>query len=174
MSNARLLEKVEVTSSVNSVNVLGFTEEYDKYIVSLKNIETSNATYIHARVIDFADRSIPNGEYDYSTGYAPSSGSTWSFEGGTDKVEWESLGFQGSGSDYHGSITMQVFNPASSTSYTSYTSQCVGFRNSNIIYGWNSIGNFEALDPIKGIEFFPRAGTIDNAIIHVYGIRTGS
>lgn len=174
MSRARLLKKVEVTSSVNSVNVLAFTEEYDTYIVSLKNIELSSATYIHARVIDFADISIPNNKYDYFTEYGPSTGTTWTSESNTDAVEWESLSFQGAGSDYHGSITMHVFNPASSTSYTSYISQSVGFRNTPAVYGWNSIGNFEALDPIKGIEFFPRVGTIDNVIIHVYGIRTGS
>ena len=171
MSNLRLLKKIVVSSSVNSVNLDNvFSEEYDKYIIKMNNVQTSSATYLHGRVIDFSGRSVGTGKYDYATGYCPSTGSAFTEERGVSEIEWESLGFQGAGADYYGSYDMTISNPADSTKYTFYQSHCVGIRNTPAIYLWKSVGVYKEFEPIGGLELFPRAGTLDGGVFHVYGI----
>jgi hypothetical protein len=171
MSNQRLLKKVEITSTVNSINIDDvFSEEYDKYIINMHSVTFSNGTYLHGRVIDTTGYSVNSSVYDYATGYCPSTGSVLTEERAQNVVEWESLGFGGAGSDYYMNIIMQITNPTDTTKYTFYESHCAGFRNTPAHYLWKSIGVFSQFDPIGGLELFPRTGTLTGGVFHVYGL----
>ena len=171
MSNIRLLKKTIVSSSVNSVNLDNiFSEDFDKYIININNLHTSSATYLHGRVIDFSGRSANTAEYNYATLYSPSTSTSATEERGVNKTEWESLGYQGAGADYNGMYNITISNPADSTKYTFYQSHCVGVRSTPAVYLWKSVGMYSDFEAIGGLELFPRAGTLDGGVFHVYGV----
>tara|TARA_A100001388_G_scaffold232025_1_gene184536 strand:- start:298 stop:831 length:534 start_codon:yes stop_codon:yes gene_type:complete len=177
MSNLRLINETEITSAINTLNITDiFTDDFDIYVIEGIDIAMTNGggDYLFGRVINSSGSEITS-NYDYASGYIPSSGSALTEERLTSRTEWESLNFIGAGTDDIGNITMYIFNPTNSSSYTFYLLQGSSFRTPNTInYMWKSIGVQKSTTSVTGIQFSAKTGNMDSGKFRTYGLRVDS
>ena len=176
MSNLRLINETEITSTINTLNITDvFTDDFDIYVIEGIDIAMTNngGDYLYGRVISSGSEITSN--YDYASGYMPSSGTVLTEERLTSRTEWESLNFIGAGTDDIGNITMYIFNPTNSSAYTFYTLQGSSFRTpSTINYMWKGIGVQKSTTSITGIQFSAKTGNMDSGKFRTYGLRVDS
>ena len=174
MSNLRYISTTEITSAVNTLNITDvFTDDFDIYVIEGIDIAMTNGggDYLFGRVINSSGSELTS-NYDYATGYIPSSSSTLTAETGSSKTEWESLNFIGAGTEDIGNITMYIFNPTNTSSFTFYSLQASSFRTpSTINYMWRSVGAHESTASITGIQFSAKTGNMDSGKFKIYGLR---
>ena len=173
MSNLRLINETEITSTINTLNITDvFTDDFNIYVIEGIDIAMTNngGTYLYGRVINSSGSEITS-NYDYASGYMPSSGTVLTEERLTSRTEWESLNFIGAGTDDIGNITMYIFNPTNSSAYTFYTLQGSSFRTpSTINYMWKGIGVQKSTTSVTGIQFSAKTGNMDGGKFQIYGL----
>ena len=157
-------------SSVSSLSVTDcFSDTYDVYMISISKLDQTATDYIEARVID-------SGGVDSTSNYNFASLEMLAGAGFTQKRNTGQTGFatsisyQGSGADDAVGITMYVFNPNDSSSFTFVKSHSSAYYSGGGI-GFKMIGVHKVAEQITGINFFPRSGTLDNMTINVYGVK---
>jgi len=173
MSNLRLINETEVTTTINTLNITDvFTDDFDIYVIEATDIAMTNGggDYLFGRVINSSGSEITS-NYDYASLYLPSSTST-AEEKLTNRTEWESLTFIGNGTNDTGEMTMYIFNPTNSSSYTFYLSQTSSFRTATPqMYFWKSIGVNKNTISVTGIQFSAKTGNMDSGKFRTYGLR---
>jgi len=157
-------------TSVSTLSVTDcFSDKYDVYMVSISKLDQSAQNYIEARVID-------SGGVDSTTNYDYASlelgaGTAFAEKRNTGQTAWAtSISYQNTGADDGVGITMYIFNPYDSSSYTFVKSQSSAYYSSGGL-GYKMIGVHKVAEQITGINFFPRSGTLDNMTINVYGVK---
>ena len=157
-------------SGVSSLSVTDcFNANYDVYMVSITKLDQSAQNYIEARLID-------SGGVDSTSNYDFASlellaGAGFSEKRNTGQTGWAtSISYQNTGADDGVGITMYIFNPNDSSSYTFVKSHSTAYYSGGGI-GYKMVGVHKVAEQITGINFFPRSGTLDNMTINVYGVK---
>jgi len=172
MSNLRLINETEITSTINTLNITDvFTDDFDIYVIEGMDIAMTNGggDYLYGRVINSSGSEITS-NYDYASLYLPSSTSS-AEERLTSRTEWESISFIGNGTNDTGQITMYIFSPTNSSSYTFYISQTNSYRSATPqMYLWKSVGVQKSIASVTGIQFSAKTGNMDNGKFRIYGL----
>ena len=155
-------------SSVSSLSVTDcFSDTYDVYFVSITKLNRSTAQYLRLKVIDSggvdstANYDLAALEMESSTSFAELKN--------TNQDQFTSLQYQGTGADDGAGLSMYVFNPFDSSSFTFFQSQSVGYYSSGLI-GHKMIGVHTVAEQILGLQFFPTSGTFD-LTVNVFGVK---
>jgi len=173
MSNLRLLNETNVTSSTSTVNVTDvFSADYDIYKITLDNITCSGSSdNFSARLINSSGSQITN-NYAYA-GQIMYSYAGFGENKSTSADRWQRLVISGTVLKL-GGLVMYVFNPFSTSSYSFQLSQANSYDGSGM-QGYKNIGVNKNTTSCTGISFFDNGGlTIDNIDIKVFGLRVDS
>tara|TARA_Y100000361_G_scaffold139447_1_gene142511 strand:+ start:256 stop:768 length:513 start_codon:yes stop_codon:yes gene_type:complete len=157
-------------TSVSSLSVTDcFSDTYDVYMVSITKLDQSAQDYIEARLIDSVGIDSTS-NYDFASLELLAAGS-FTEKRNTGQTGWAtSISYQNTGADDGVGITMYVFNPNDSSSYTFVKSHSSAYYSGGGL-GYKMIGVHKVAEQITGINFFPRSGTLDNMTINVYGVK---
>jgi len=168
MGNLEFIKSASGTS-VSSLSVTDcFSVKYDVYMVSISKLDQSAQNYIQARFIDSGGSVISDAEYDYASLIMEASTSFTEIRNTGQTSFASSISYQGTGADDGVGVTMYVFNPNDSSSFTFMKSQSSAYYTHSI--GTKMIGVHKVAEQITGINFFPASGTLDNMTINVYGL----
>jgi len=156
-------------TSVSSLSVTDcFSDKYDVYMVSITKLDQSAQNYIQARFIDSGGVDS-TANYDFAS-LIMESATSFTESRNTGQTSFaSSISFQGTGADNGVGVTMYVFNPNDSSSFTFMKSQSSAYYTHSI--GTKMIGVHKVAEQITGINFFPASGTLDNMTINVYGVK---
>ena len=161
-------------SSVSSLSVTDcFTDKYDVYMVSISKLDQSAQNYLTARFIDSGGSVISNAEYDRAS-LIMEANVTFTENRATGQTSFNSsISFQGTGADDGVGITMYVFNPNDSSSFTFYTVQSSFIvLGGTTLEGYKKIGVLKLAQQLSGIKFAcGNSGTYDNITVNIYGVR---
>jgi len=148
-----------------------FSAEYDVYKIHLTKLEVSNDDYNWMRVINASGSADTSSNYVFGslltyahTGFAEGARSTgtttWSYHNYAHPANYD----DGAGS------TIYIFNPFSSSDFTSMTYWSLGYSSSsNYLYGFKGIGIHKSAESITGLQW-GRTGTFQNVKVDVYGV----
>ena len=172
MSNLRLINETEITSSVSSVDITDvFSADFDIYCYTLTNFSSGgNATTVRTRFINSSGSAVTSSDYDYAF-LNMFAGSAFSevrattannITGFTDTVQ----------NDLSASTTTWIFNPYNSSAYTFGLSQTMSGQNSR---AKKAIGVLHLANSITGFQLYITAGdNLDAGTIRTYGLRVDS
>ena len=157
-------------TSVSSLSVTDcFSDKYDVYFVSITKLDRTNANYLGLRVRDSGGVDS-TANYDFASLQIESSTSFGELRNTNQTSFTTPVQYQGTGADNGAGLSMYVFNPFDSSSFTFFLSQSVGYYSSGLI-GHKMIGVHTVAEQILGLEFLPRVGTFDNITANVYGVK---
>jgi hypothetical protein len=172
MSNLRLINETEITSTVTSVDVDNiFSADFDIYKIVLDGVQESssgNHQWVRMRFINSSGSIISASEYDYAHLRMIAS-SAFAEEKNTnqDNILYAGLGYT---DDYGTNAVAYIFNPYSSSSYTfalGQSSFTAGASNQNA----KGIGVHKSTETIRGIRFYQSSGSMGSGFIRIYGLR---
>jgi hypothetical protein len=145
-----------------------FSAAYDVYFLTVTKADFASNAYVWTRFIDSSGSLINQTEYDYASldMYANAS---FSELRGTGQSSIPNLALSQSGTADFGGITMYIYNPYDSSSYTFVTAQSSTFSS----YGRGSklIGVHKSAEQLSGIELNRSAGDAFDMEIKVYGVK---
>ena len=174
MSNLRLINETEITSSVSSVSVTDvFSADFDIYCYTLTNFSggASQAT-VRTKFINSSGSVITSSDYNYaflnmnvgSSFSEVASSSANNITGFTDGVV----------NDLSATTTTWIFNPYNSSSYTFGLSQSMSSA-TGIVRAKKAIGVLKLANSITGFQLVVTAGdNLDAGTIRTYGLRVDS
>jgi len=171
MSNLRLINQTEISSSVSSVNVTDvFLADFDIYKIVTDEISTTGtaSTGAKIRLINSSGSVISASNYDYAYISMLSSGATANVRSTNNTFVEEFFGLGYQSPQTAGSVTY-CFNPFSSSSYTFFVNQSVSgsmraTKNISVLKQTASMSGFQVLDSTGARPF--GSGTIKT-----YGLR---
>tara|TARA_B100000427_G_scaffold218192_1_gene182238 strand:+ start:225 stop:758 length:534 start_codon:yes stop_codon:yes gene_type:complete len=177
MSNLRLINETEITSSQSSTSVTDvFSSDFDIYKITLQDISTVGTTDvdINARFINSGGSVDTTGTYNYAV-LQLKSYSSFTENRGTTYNRIDRITFSDQSPEAQGSV-MYVYNPFSSSSYTFINWQSSLSRDDGYGEGFKGIGGLLELSSITGIQFYDYHNTrpYDSGIIRTYGLRVDS
>jgi hypothetical protein len=159
-------------TSVSSLSVTDcFSDKYDVYqifISKLNGLQASGGRVVQMRFIDNLGSVISASEYDYATMNMRSYDVFEQFRAtnATDflyTIRYETA-------DTEGGVSMNIYNPNDSSSYTFANWQSAGTGTSDRLLGYKSIGVHKSAEQITGVYFFPNADTFD-LTVKVFGVK---
>jgi hypothetical protein len=146
-----------------------FSGKYDVYKIQLFDEEVASADYNSFRVIRSAGTDSGS-NYDYAN-LAMYSFTSFAELKGTSSTSANYLGYLYPASYDDGiGVTMYVFNPYDSSSYTFFTAQTSSFANVVGLYGFKSIMVHKVAEQLTGISI-QRTGNFDKITANVYGVK---
>ena len=157
-------------SSVSTLDVPDcFSSQYDVYFVSISKGDFSAQTYNLLRFLDSGGSVISASEYDFATldMYANAS---FAELRGTSQTSIPNFGLSNSGADDFGGVSMYIYNPFDSSSFTFVSGQ-TSSQHSGGGRGSKFIGMHESAEQLSGMQFGRVSGTIDNLTVNVYGVK---
>ena len=170
MSNLRLLNETTVSSSVASVNVTDvFTADFDIYKIVLSDtVSDTNTVDLNMKFIYSNGSVISSSDYGYAwlRVRADSDFNQNRSEGDSD-IE---VGFGQVNAALSNGVVGYVFNPFSSTSYTSYIMQASNMSGSNF-RAIKQVAFLKQLSSITGVQISVAFGNLTAAKLRIYGLR---
>ena len=146
-----------------------FSSEFKVYEIQIVQAEVSNDDYNYFRVIN-ASGTDSGSNYDYANKimYAHTTPADVKAENSTTA---NYLGYLYPANYDDGiCVTMQVFNPYDSSSYTSFTAKSSSFADGVGLYGFTSVMQHKVTQQITGLSI-QRTGTFKYIKANVYGVR---
>ena len=174
MSNLRLINETEITSTVTSVNVTDvFSADFDIYKIVLDGVQESAVgqhQWVRMRFIN-SSGSIITSNYDYAQ-LRMLSNSAFGEERQTNSVDllYAGLGYS---DDYGTNAVAYIFNPFSSSSYTFELAQGI-FWNGTIMQTVKGIGVNKQTTSVTGFNLYQSSGSMGSGFIRTYGLRVDS
>jgi len=176
MSNLRLINETEITSSVSSVDITDvFSADFDIYKIVIPQMVTTGvaSTDVAYRFINSSGSIISSSNYDWASlgllAYNPfqenkATGETYIRKLGQADQEPEGVG-----------IASYIFNPFSSSSYT-FTLWQSSYSFGSGKGGTKGIGVLKQTNSITGIQLYAVSQTrpFDEGIVRTYGLRVDS
>jgi len=175
MSNLRLINETEITSSVSSVNITDvFSADFNIYKITINGVSTAGTTgtFLAIRFINNSGSLITGNQYDWAdlemrsdTSFSDDKATGASFmrmNGVTDQSP-ESMG-----------ANVNIFNPYDSSSYTFINGQSSGITSNH--RGGKNIGVHKVAETIRGFAVIETNGSrpFDEGVIRTYGLRVDS
>ena len=157
-------------SGVSSLSVTDcFSDKYDVYYISIVTFEpTSNATG-QIRLLDSGGTVISDLEYDHAQLQVKTYAS-FSEERNTGVSYLGSTYFSDGGDDKGVGLSLYIFNPYDSSSFTFGLWKSAGWNQGSGGIGRQGIGVHKSAEQISGIAFSRSAGTQD-VEAKVYGVK---
>ena len=168
-SNLQFIKSVSGIS-VSTLSLTNcFNAEYDVYLMSISKGDFGGNAYTQMRYIDSGGSVISATEYDFAVldMYANSGFTELK---GTSQSSIPSFALAQSGTADFGGISIYIYNPFDSSSYTFVTIQSSSFSS----YGRGSkhIGVHKSAEQLSGIQMNRSdASTMDNLTVNVYGVK---
>jgi hypothetical protein len=146
-----------------------FNANYDVYKIQLVGAEVSNDDYVYFRVIN-ASGTDTGSNYCYADllMYAHTSFAEVK-SAGTTTANYLGYLFPANYDDGIG-VTLDVYNPFNSSSYTFFQTQFSSFANGVGLYGGKAIMAHKVAEQITGISV-ERVGTYKKIIANIYGVK---
>ena len=164
--------KSETGTSVTSLSVTDcFSADYDVYqvlISKLNGLQASGGRVVQTRFIDNVGSVISATEYDYATLNMRSYDVFEQFRATNATDFLYTIRYEAA--DTEGGVSMNIYNPNDSSSYTFANWQSAGTGTSNRLLGYKSIGVHKSAEQITGIHFFASADSFD-LTVKVYGVK---
>ena len=180
MSALRLINETEITSSVASVSVTDiFTSDFDIYKIIFSGTDSDSInTYTYARFINSSGSIISASNYDFAN-LNMRAWTSFAEQRGTSTNYLKYLMYQDNQTADSGGLTMYVFNPTNTSSYTFSLSQATAQNSSNGAESMKSIGVLKQTNNINGIVFYAIdssavAKNWEQGIVRTYGLRVDS
>ena len=148
-----------------------FSADYDVYYFSLTKVKrASGDNFVTIRYLDSGGTVIDQTEYDYAaletrayTSFGESKASNVS--------SIKEIGYGSSNATDIGGISLYVYNPYDSSSYTFLTSQSSSVRAGFGNWGSKVIAVHKVAEQLSGVRFIAEASTYDNITVNVYGVK---
>ena len=167
MSNLRLLDET-TASSVASVSVTDvFSSDFDIYKMTIL-YDNSAGNIVRTQMINSSGSTVTASNYDWGVLQMRSSGA-FQEQNATNDDDWR-MSYEGT---QGWNVTTYIFNPFSSSSYTSYVTQSSGYyggaglTNLNL----NGKGVLKQTASMSGIKFTTVGSNFDDFTCRVYGLR---
>jgi len=173
MSNLRLINETEITSSVSSVDITDvFSADFDIYKIVTNGIEdTTDTPSLHIRFINSSGSVISASNYDYAYLNMRSEGS-FAENRGTNQSYIRGVFSFSNATHSQGSVTY-IFNPYLATSYTFGLSQFSSYATA--VRSIKNIGVLKQTASMTGFQLFDIDNTdFSEGIIRTYGLRVDS
>lgn len=174
MSNLRLINKTSISASANTFSITDiFTSDFSIYKLQLKDFVNDSACYLNARFIN-SSGSVVATSYDNAQ-HLTDFGSTSSDNNSTSRTQIEYLSYFGSGATNNTDLTMYIFNPYLSSSYTFLLNQGMGYIGRG--QHSKSLSVLKQTSVITGIQFSAEyVSSIDltSGTVKTYGLRVDS
>jgi len=175
MSNLRLINETEITSTVTSVDVDNiFSADFDIYKIVLDGVQESssgNHQWVRMRFINASGSVITASQYHYAQLRMPSS-TTFAEERAEaqNNILYTGLGYT---DDYGTNAVAYIFNPYSPDLYT-FTLGQSSFTSGLVNQNAKGIGSYKSTERIRGIRFYQSSGSMGSGFIRIYGLRVDS
>jgi len=176
MSNLRLINETTTDTGVEQINITDvFSADFDIYQIAVTDFErsSSNDVWFYLRYINSAGSVVTASNYDYAFLQMRSDSSFSEFRGTNQSYSIYTISASSSG----GAMSMFIFNPYSSSSYTFMLNQHslldttpnanMNGKQINVLKQTSSITGFQLYSSVAGRG-------VDNAKIKVYGLRVDS
>ena len=168
-----LIKKTTVSTSTTSLDITDvFTDKYDVYKITISGLSTATATtgQYNIRFINSSGTTISTNDYDYAALQLRASASFEQKQAtASARISFLVRAYQ---DPKGGAITMYVFNPTNTGSYTFCSWQSAGMVNLNLNGAQKGIGVLQLTDDITGFHIFENGGNnFDSAIFTVYGVK---
>ena len=160
-------------SSVGTLDVTDiFSSSYDVYQITIAKMEQTNNGWNEMRFLDSGGSVISDSEYDNAVlelkDYA-----TYSEYRALAQNKIETIMYSGTGSAVAGGLSMYIYNPYDSSSYTFLTLQSNGYRSGTGQIGSKQISVHKSAERISGLHFISGGSgseftTLD---VSVYGVK---
>ena len=170
--NLEFIKNVNGSSNVSNVDVTNvFSDKYDVYKI-VTNITTDDEFHpVDMRLFDSDGTIINQAEYDYaSQEIRPYT--TFLEVRATGQTLISEIAYGSSNTEDMGGISLYVYNPFDSSSYTFTQSQSSSFVTGNGGWGNKTIGVHKNAEQISGVRFVA-AGSVnlDTIEVSVYGVK---
>ena len=159
-------------TSVSSLDVTDcFSDTYDIYYLSLTKIKRASAdNFILLRFLDSGGTVIDQTEYDYASlelrAYTSQNQSK-----ATAQTRIQNIAYGSSNTADIGGVSLYVYNPYDSSSYTFVQNQSSSFRASNGGFGLKTIGVHKSAEQISGVRFIAEGVNLDTIEVSVFGVK---
>jgi|14_taG_2_1085336.scaffolds.fasta_scaffold22754_3 hypothetical protein len=176
MSNLRLINETEITSSVSSVNMSDvFSADFDIYKITINGIKTAGTVAVRNRIRVINTSGSVSSQLAYDNAYLQAKSWTTFGEGRNTSGTSITTPIGASDNPDSGNTTMYVFNPYNSSSYTFFLYQANSFFNGNMEMD-KGIAVFKVQNLISGFQLLDDTGTapFDTGFIRTYGLRVDS
>jgi len=158
-------------SGVSSLSVTDcFSSQYDVYQIVIDTYEATTQQELAIRLLDSGGSVISASEYDRA------SLTMFSYMGfiefrGTSQNKIQYLGWNSATSVGFG-LSMNIFNPYDSSSYTFFKNQTSTFANGDGLIGYKNIGVHKSAEQITGINLLGESGhNLANIKVSIYGVK---
>jgi len=160
-------------SSVGTLDVTDiFSSAYDVYQITIAKMEQTNNGWNEMRFLDSGGSVISANEYDNAV-LELKSYATFSEYNDTGGNKIETIIYSGTGSAVAGGLSMYIYNPYDSSSYTFLTMQSNGFRDGTGQYGSKGISVHKSAEQLSGVHFISGgSGSVFTTLdVSVYGVK---
>ena len=160
--------KSESASGVTSLSITDcFTDAYDVYMIQINTADLNNNTHLYMRLLDSSNAEISGAEYD-NADLQLFSNSSFNEHRNTGDTEFQYMVSYG-GTEGVG-LTIYVYNPYNSSSYTFIQWQSVGYGSQMV--GYKGIGVHDVAEQCKGVLFTEKvSNSLNNIKANVYGVK---
>jgi hypothetical protein len=171
-TNLQFIKSQSLTSSASIFTVTNcFSSEYDVYMININSlVQATSNTYTNMRLVDSGGNVISDSEYNRAELQMASYSSFEQTKTTSSNVMMDRLNFNQSNATGVG-ITIMVYNPFDSSSFTFANNQSVGFASSSGGIGFRGIAVHKSAESISGVSFHMDTGNIDSATVNVYGVK---
>lgn len=169
MSNLRLINETEITSSVSFIDVNDiFSADFDIYCIKYFT-DASAGNALRGNLLSTSGVLLNGSHYDNAMLNIIDTGSFTESKNSGD-TRWERVSIHAPNGQ---NSTMWVFNPYISSAYTFVLSEGITYYNAASIgaYGQKQVGAYKQTSSVGGIRLTPASGTLDSGIIRSYGLR---
>jgi len=168
-SSLQFIKKVIGTNVSNFELTNIFSDKYDIYQIQITQAEISNDDYNYFRVIN-ASGTDSGSNYDYANFfmYGHTTFADIKAEGST-TANYLGYLYPANYDDGIG-VTMSVFNPYDSSSYTSFSAKVSGHADGVGLYGSTSSMIHKVTQQITGLSI-QRTGTFKHIKANIYGVK---
>jgi len=183
MSNLRLINETEVATPANKIQITDvFSADFDIYCIEVVNTTAGTQrenNSMDIRLINSSGSEIATTSYDNKALFFRGVTATSIELGSANRDDFALLYHDTSGQNGNGNMTMWVFNPYSSSSYTFNIHQASGEMSypstTSIHFNTKGIGVLKQTTSITGYSFTNRDGyDINTGIFRTYGLRVDS
>tara|TARA_B100000780_G_C21065119_1_gene428260 strand:+ start:19 stop:624 length:606 start_codon:yes stop_codon:yes gene_type:complete len=175
-----LIKTLNVTSSTSSVNFIHgsssvvFNDTYDEYIIKMTNIHPSNDGVNFS--YDFGTGGAATGATKTTTAWGTANEGTFAYDGGKDLAQASGIikldpqGDTGNDAAQCGAGFLHIFNPGSGSVVKNFYTRFTNDQSGNYTMDHFTAGYVNTTTALSGVSFEFSAGTLDNAIIKLYGV----
>ncbi len=174
MSNLRLINETQVSSSVSNVHITDvFSADFDNYKIIISNTDLATSGSNAQIILRYSNASgslVKDTDYDFAYQNVKVSGSTTESYN-TNQSAMDGIMWIGEDSADSGGAFIYVFSPYKSDSYTYCIYQSATTLTTNNGYATKGIGILEHTYSMGGFQLLVSTGTIDVMTIKTYGLR---